>query len=195
MCRKHCSLPHLTLFDLTVTKQRINAIVLIIQLACKCHTNSRRDTLTERAGAHINAGGTLHVRMTLKHCTYMTKGLQLIHGEIAALRKRRIKTRCTMALTQNKTVSVRALRLFGVNVHFLEIEISENFGSRKRAARMAGLSIENTFNDPKSDLSRHNLQLLLFARIHGRPPIFYTHLGNAQFFPANYTLFLRRMQC
>ena len=62
---KHSSFPNLTLFNLAIAEQRVNTVIFVINLAGKRHACRSGNALTERAGAHIDAGGALHIRVTL----------------------------------------------------------------------------------------------------------------------------------
>ena len=160
---KHSSFPNLTLFNLAIAEQRVNTVIFVINLAGKRHACRSGNALTERAGAHIDARGTLHIRVTLQHSADVAEFFQLIHREIAALCQCSVKTRCAVAFGKDKTVSVRILRVLRVNVQFFEIEIGENIRSGKGTARMAGFGVVNAFDDSKSDFGSRGLKLLLIA--------------------------------
>ena len=63
---KHGSLPDLALFNLAVTQECVDAVVLVELLTRKRHTNSSRNALTQGTGAHVNARRVVHVWVTLK---------------------------------------------------------------------------------------------------------------------------------
>ena len=63
---KHHGLPNLTLLDLTVAQKGVHPnIILAQELGALGHTAGGADALTQRAGAHINAGHRVHIGVTL----------------------------------------------------------------------------------------------------------------------------------
>ena len=67
------------------------------QLSGKRHTARRGDTLPERAGAHIDAGCTLHIGMALEHSAHVPELLKFIERKIALEREHRVKAWAAMA--------------------------------------------------------------------------------------------------
>ena len=82
---KHGSLPDLALFNLAVTQECVDAVVLVELLASKRHANCGGNALAQGAGAHVNAGGVVHVWVTLKSRVERAESLELLLGEEAAL--------------------------------------------------------------------------------------------------------------
>ena len=78
MSRKHGSLPNLTLLDLAVAEHGIYTIVFFVKLARKRHTACSRYTLSQRTGAHVDAGSALHVGVSLEHSADVAQDCQLI---------------------------------------------------------------------------------------------------------------------
>ena len=78
MSRKHRSLPNLTFLDLTVAEHGIYTIVFFVKLACKRHAACSRNALSQRTGAHVDAGRALHVGVSLEHSADVAQACQLV---------------------------------------------------------------------------------------------------------------------
>ena len=95
---KHGSLPDLTFFDFAVAQKRVDAVVLVELLARKRHANSGGNALAQRTGAHVNAGGIVHVWVTLKTRVERAEGFELLLGEETALSQNAVKCRSNVTL-------------------------------------------------------------------------------------------------
>ena len=62
---EHRSFPDLTFFNLPVAKERINTVILLLQLRRECHSDSSGNPLSQRTAGHIHARDMLSVRMSL----------------------------------------------------------------------------------------------------------------------------------
>ena len=96
--RKHGGLPDLTLFNLAVTQECVDAVVLVELLTRKRHTNSGRNTLAQGAGAHVNARSIVHVWVTLKARVERAESLKLLLGEETTLSQNAVKCRSNVTL-------------------------------------------------------------------------------------------------
>ena len=165
---EHGGLPHLALLAFTVAQQGVDAVILVIQLAGKGHAHRGGDALTQRAGAHVHAGGALHVRMALEHGADVAELLQLADIEIAAVGQHRIQAGGAVALGEHKAVPVGVLGGLGVDVHLFEVEIGKDVRRGEGASRMAGLGVIHAFDDAEAYLCRGDQKVLAFLSVHSQ---------------------------
>jgi len=89
----------------------------------------------------------------------MAQGRQILYREIPPMCQRGIKSGSRMSLRQHKSVSVRFLRVLGINVHLFKIKIGKNIRSRKRSAGMSGLCAMHCCYNALADFVRHTGKL------------------------------------
>ena len=89
----------------------------------------------------------------------MTECLKILNREEASVSEDRVKSGGSVTLGKNETVSVLPLGVFGVDVHFLEVEVSERLCDREGSAGVTRACIENGFNDAESDIRRRLFEL------------------------------------
>ena len=135
---KHGGFPYFTFFDLTVSEQCIDMIGFVLQLCGKRHACCGGNTLSQGARTHIQSGEIDDGGMSLQAGTRLSQGNQFLFGEIAALCHDGIERRRTVTLGQDKAVPVFICRVLRVDVHFFEIQISEQVRTGERSARMTG---------------------------------------------------------
>ena len=92
----------------------------------------------------------------------VAEGFELVHGEKAAVGKRRIERRSRVTLGEHKAVAVFPARVLRVNVHMLEIEVCEHVGGGKASARVPGFCRVNALDNAKAHFAGGDLQLFLF---------------------------------
>ena len=101
--------------------------------------------------------------MTLEIGVDVPQGGQILHREKAPQCQGGIQARGGMALAQHETIPTLPFGIFGIYVHFLEIQIGEHICRGQAAAGMAGFGVVNAFDDSKSDFGSRDLKLLLIA--------------------------------
>ena len=95
---KHCRLPNLAFLYLAVAENCICAIVFVVKLCRERHSARRRYALSERACAHINAGCTLHIRVTLEHSADMAEHRELLPVKKSLERQNGVKAGAAVTL-------------------------------------------------------------------------------------------------
>ena len=163
---EHERLPALAFLDLAVTQQGVNTVGLAGVLGSQRHAAGGGNALAQGAGGHIHTGNGVHIGVALQIAVDMAQGLQILHGEETAMGQRGVQAGCGMALTQDKTVPVLPLGILGIDIHFLEVQIGEHFGSGQAAAGVAAFGTVSRFDDAHANLAGGELQLLLFAESH-----------------------------
>ena len=154
----HCGLPYLTLLALAVADHGVHLIALAAVLCGHSHAYGDGYTLTERAGAGIDAGSFILVRMPLQVTSELTQSHKLLLREEALVCQHRVKRGAAMPLAQNETVSIRHLRMGGVYVHYVIIQRDQLVNARQGTARMTGLRLVQLFDNINSELSRFLLK-------------------------------------
>ena len=174
---KHQRFPNLTLFDLPVAQNGVDAIILLVELAGERHAAGGGDALAERAGGHIDAGDSLHIGMTLEHRMGLTQTLELFLIEKAAQSQNRIQRRSRMAFGKDETVAIGVLGIGGVDLHFFVVEIGQNIHAGKRAAGMAGFGQTDGLNGQHAALGCQDLQGEKFLVVHGTSSILFFNVS------------------
>ena len=162
----HKRLPNLALLHFAVAEHGVNVDVLFQILCGVCHTGSRADALAERAGAHINTGGHIHIRMSLQERADVAQLFQLVNREKSLVSQRAVYAGRAVALGEHKAVSVLPSRFVGTVAHFLAVKIRKHVRRGKRSARMTGLCTVNAFDYAHSDLCGKNLKFFFLFSIH-----------------------------
>ena len=65
MSGQHCRLPYKAFFKLAIAENGVNSVNIVIQLSRKSHTAGGGNSLSQRTGAHINAGYLTQNRVAL----------------------------------------------------------------------------------------------------------------------------------
>ncbi len=89
----------------------------------------------------------------------MAQGGEIRHGEISSVGQRGVQARGGMPLGEHEAVPVLLLRVRRVDVHLLEIKISENVRRGQGAAGMTGLCPVHGLNDALAHIIGMLLQL------------------------------------
>ena len=122
------------------------------------HAYSDGHALTEGAGAGVNAGGLVLVGMPLQVASELAQSHKLLLREEALVRQHRVERGAAMTLAQDETVTIRHLRIGGVNVHHVIIQRDQLVDAGQGAARMTGLRLVQLFDNINSELSRFLLK-------------------------------------
>ncbi len=89
--------------------------------------------------------------MALQMGTHMAKRHQILHREISPLCHGTVVARRRVSLGQDKTVSVRILRVLRIDVHLFKIQISKNVRCRQRSAGMSCFCTVHSSHDTLTD--------------------------------------------
>ena len=87
-------------------------------------------------------------------------------GEIAPVGQGGIQARGAVALGKHKAVPIRVLGIFGIDVHFFKIQVSEDLSRGEGTSRMAGLGVIYAFDDTEANFRRGDKKVLPFLSIH-----------------------------
>ena len=90
----------------------------------------------------------------LKTGAYMPESLKLLSVKVSFLCHDTVKAGTCMSLGKNKSVPVRILRISGIYVHLLHIEICKDLSGRKGSARMSGFRVIDGSDNVLSHLIR-----------------------------------------
>ena len=156
---EHRRPPDLTFLYFAVAEERIGTIVFLVEFRGERHSAGSGNALSERACAHINAGGALHIGMSLQHSADVTQYGQFVPVEKALERQYRIKAGAAVTFGEHKAVTILPRGILGVNVHLFEIEIRKDVCGGKRAAGMTGLCVIRAENRSHSCLGGKDLKL------------------------------------
>ena len=107
-------------------------------LAGQRHADGNGDALAQRAGRHIDAGDVFHFHMAGHMAVDAAEHLQLLDREEAAQRQHRIHGGRAVALGHDEAVTLRVMRVLGIDVHLGKVQIRQHVHAAHRAARMAG---------------------------------------------------------
>jgi hypothetical protein len=84
--------------------------------------------------------------MTLKVRIGLSEGFEILIREKSLERENRVKSGRAVTFGENESVPVLPLRILGVNIHLMKIEISHNINAGKRAAGMTRFGVENALD-------------------------------------------------
>ena len=143
----HGGFPDQTLLAFAVTQQNVGHIVLMVLLGRQGHTQADGQTVSQRAGAHVQAWYFVFVRVTLEDGMVLTQRVQKRLVKEAALCQCGVQRRAGMSFGKNKAVAVGPVGVGRVNVHNMEIERRNKIRGRKRTTRMAGLGMVDHLQD------------------------------------------------
>ena len=121
----HGGLPYLPLLTFAVADHGVNLIALAAVLCSHGHADRYRQSLTERAGAGIHAGGLVLVGMTLEMTAELTQSQKLLLGEEALVGKHRVQRGTAMTLAKHEAVALRSLRICRVDVHNIVVQCGQ----------------------------------------------------------------------
>ena len=125
-CREHGCLPHLSLLDLAVAQKRVYTVVLIAELRGECHAHRDGNSLAQRSAGSVHSRRVLYTGMSLEMGADVAQGQKILHREISPVGQRRVESRSRVSLGQHEAIPIRFLRILGINVHLLKIEIRKN---------------------------------------------------------------------
>ncbi len=162
---EHGSLPDLSLLDLTVSQPGIDPVILLVVLCRQCHAACRRNTLSQGAAGHIDAGN-VDAGMTLKHCSDVPQGSQFRLREEATLCQGRIQSRCRMPLGQHKAVTLRHVRMLWIHIQLYKIQVSQQICNGQGSAGMTGFCAVGALNDAHPHLAGSGLQPFFNRCVH-----------------------------
>jgi len=163
----HEGLPDLALLTLTVAQQRKHLGVLALHLGAQRHTHGNRAALTQGAGGGVHTGDLLAVRVALQDAVQLPEVLELIAADKAQLCQNRVVTGGSVALAEHKTVTVRPVRIFGVDTHMVIEYAGHQLHRGQGAAGMTAAGVGGHVDDVPAHLTAHAGQ---FCFIHGKPP-------------------------
>ena len=122
VCAEHSGFPNLTFLGFAVADDGVNAVSVTGDLCGESHARCGGNAETERTGGHINAGGVLHIGVTLKEAVDLTESGEVFLREVAFFRESRIESGSGVTLGENEAVTVS---LFGVGgIHAFDAAVS-----------------------------------------------------------------------
>ena len=181
MGSKHARLPDLPLLNLAVTQQGVYPVIPLLQAAGQRHAAGNGNTLPQRTRGHVHAGNSVHVGVPLQIASHFAQRHQILHGEKAPQRQRRIQAGRCVAFAQDEPIPILPLGIFRVHAQFLEIQIGEHVRSGQTAAGMSAFGRVDALNYAHTHFAGHDLQLLFFLGCHSilleiyKCGIFYSH--------------------
>ena len=109
--------------------------------------------------------------MTLQDAVELTEVIKLLRAEITAFAQGAVQARRSMALGQNKTITVGILVILGVNAfHDIKIKRDQRLRGRQGAAGMASARLIGHGDDVAANAPAHILQ---FQNIHQKYLLFH----------------------
>ena len=166
MRSEHHRFPDLTLGNFAVAQDRIDAVVLARDLAGQRHADGNGDALAQRAGGHIDAGDVFHFHMAGHMAVDAAEHLEILDREEAAQRQRRVNGGRAVALGHDEAVTLRVMRVLGIDVHLGKVQIRQHVHAAHRAARMAGSRVVYHLDTEKTRLGSGQLKFLPFGLFH-----------------------------
>ena len=163
---KHESFPALAFLDLAVAQKGKDVHAGFLHLGGQRHAAGGGNALAQAAGGHIHAGHRVHVGVTFQIAAVMAQGGQVTHREKSAFCQSGIQSGGAVALGQNKPIPQGVLRVFGVDVHNLDIQIGQHIGGRQTSAGMSAFCAVRRFNDSHPHAGRSHFQLQRFSFCH-----------------------------
>ena len=100
----------------------------------------------------------VHLGVTGEMAVYIAEGAQLLLREITPRGQRGIERRCAVTLAEDEPVSVGAVRLLRVYIHFIKIQSGQKLADRERTAEMAGCRAVNHFKCTAANTGRNQHQ-------------------------------------
>ena len=159
----HKGFPHLTLGNLAVAQHSIDTIILVAQLTGQRHTDGGRDSLTQRAGGHIDTGNVLHFHVARHMTVDAAEHLQLFHGEEAAQCQRGIDGGRAVTLTHDEAVTLGITGVGGIDLHLVEIKSGQNIQTAQRTTGMAGGGLVDHLNGKEAGFGGSQRQRFLVS--------------------------------
>ena len=163
---KQARLPALPLLNLAVTQQGVDPVVPLLLTAGQRHAAGDGNALPQRTRGHIHAGDGVHIGVSLQIASHFAQRHQILHGEKAPQRQRRIQAGRGVTLAQDEPVPILPLGIFRIHAQFLEIQIGEHVRSGQTAAGMSAFGRVDALNYAHTHFAGHDLQLLFFLGCH-----------------------------
>ena len=114
--------PHRAFITLAIAEQAVDPVRPRVHLPAEGHATGDREALTQRSGGAIHAGGFVPIGVALQAAVQPAEPGEFAVWEEAAHGKRDVQGRGGMAFAEDKSVSIRGVRLQRVNPHPFHIE-------------------------------------------------------------------------
>jgi hypothetical protein len=157
---KHRRLPRVPLVLLAVAHRAVNpAIADSIHLPRLGNAGRLRQPRAERPAGRFQPGKARPFRMALQTRPELAERHQLLDGEVAGPRHRRVAHRDDVPIGEDQPVALRPVRILRVVFEDDEVERREDVGHPERPGRMPAARLDQHLDDVLPDRVSQLLQL------------------------------------
>jgi hypothetical protein len=127
----HGGFPVLTFLTFTVADTGIHPVIMAVQTLSESDAHSRRETLTQGAGGHINAGSPVPVAVARETGSTDIQSMEPFFREKTFIGQNTVQCRPGMPLGHDKPVPTLHSGFLGIDVHLFVIEDGEHLNDRE----------------------------------------------------------------